>query len=374
MTPGESAESNPIPNIALDRYASLPTGELVLFAVQRLHAEGVPATLEEIVSTCFKLFPHRFALKNYFYWPDSAQVVQALNDAKEKGYVKESPADGFVVRPAGRQVAKQAARTMGVPMPMPPRVEKPAPAAPQPEPEIAPSPEPPKEAASSAKRKKLVKVSRKAEEKAKPVRKTAAKPKPPVKKAARKKAKAEKAPLPAKKKPQRIRKRKTPDAKRKPALRKAEGTQSARQLPLLIPAAAKPPKKVSAKKPSQAKPSKRVFAKKPAKAKISKPAAPSVSREEKIKAGKFLHLMERSDAYRQYKKFGRKARISEFDFRNMLFATMESSAETLRRNMELYKRYAGIHNRADLLTFLDFAEGSFAPLLSTPAKPPKRKR
>jgi hypothetical protein len=386
MTPGEPAESNPMPIIALDRYASLPTGELVLFAVQHLHADGVPATLEEVVSICFKLFPHRFALKNYFYWPDSAQVVQALNDAREKGFIKESPADGFIVRPAGRQVAKQAARAMGVPMPMPPRVEKPKPAEPQPEPEsVIPPPEPPKEAAPAAKRKKrAAKVKKKTEEKAKPKpkkakpakKKTAVKPKPLVKKTARKKAKVEKAVLPAKKKGERIQKRKTRGAKRKPAPSKVKGTKGARQLPLLMPAPAKPKpvKRVAAKKPAKPKPSKKVSFKKPAKAKISKPAAPSVSREEKIKAGKFIHLMERSDAYRQYRKFGRKARISEFDFRNMLFATMESSAETLKRNVELYKHYAGIHNRADLLAFLDFAEGSFVPLLRTQAKQPRRKR
>ncbi|NOH01707.1 MAG: hypothetical protein HND47_06980 [Chloroflexi bacterium] len=81
--------------------------------------------------------------------------------------------------------------------------------------------------------------------------------------------------------------------------------------------------------------------------------------------------MERSDAYLQYKKNGGKARISEFDFRNMLYATMESSAETLRRNVELFKRYAGIHNRTDLIAFLTFCEESFAPLLN--AKQPARK-
>ncbi len=371
MTPGESAESNLMPITALDRSASLPTEELALFAIQRLHADGVPATFEEIVSTCFKLFPHRFALKNYFYWPDSAQVVQALQDAKEKGYIKESPADGFVVRPAGRQVAKKAALAMGMPLPMPPRVEKPKPV--QPEPKIVSLPEAAKEAALALKRKRRAKVEKKAEENAKAVKKkTAAKPKPPVKKAARKKAKVEKAVPSAQKTPQQIQKLKTEGAKRQPAPRQAEGTHVARQLPLQMPAVVKPPKKAPAKKPSTTKPSKRVLVKKPAK--IVKPAAPSVSREEKIKAGKFLHLMERSDAYRQYKKFGRKARISEFDFRNMLFATMESSAETLKRNMELYRRYADIHNRADLIAFLDFAERNFAPLLRTQSKPPKRKR
>ncbi|MDP1548308.1 MAG: hypothetical protein Q8L87_20025, partial [Anaerolineales bacterium] len=95
---------------------------------------------------------------------------------------------------------------------------------------------------------------------------------------------------------------------------------------------------------------------------------PIVSKEEKVKAGKVVTMVERSDAYRLYKKLGAKAKISEFDFRNMLFATMESSAETLKRNLELFKRYAGIHNRADLIPFFEYCEGGFAPLLKSSAK------
>src|SRR5690606_14165205 len=70
-----------------------------------------------------KLFPHRFSLKNYFYWPDSAHVAQALKYAKEKNYVKET-AEGYVLRPAGRKLARQAAKAMKIPFPMPPKVEK----------------------------------------------------------------------------------------------------------------------------------------------------------------------------------------------------------------------------------------------------------
>jgi hypothetical protein len=88
-----------------------------------------------------------------------------------------------------------------------------------------------------------------------------------------------------------------------------------------------------------------------------------VSNEEKIKAGKVIKFVEKSDAYRLYVKNGKQAKISEFDFRNMLFATMESSAETLTRNVILFKRYADIHNRNDLINFYDFCETHFANLL-----------
>jgi hypothetical protein len=397
MTSGESTEQTPILKITQDMYASLPTGELVLFAVQHLHADGVPASAEEIVSICFKLFPRRFSLRNYFYWPDSAHVAQALKYAKEKGYIKETAADGYILRPAGRKLARQAAKAMGIPFPMPPKVEK----TPEPEPvQIIPPVQPQveeKKKPAPAKKKKRVKrqtskaVNKKAETKkpkqAKPAKKSKArqlsaevtgasslspKAKPPAKKVVRKKTTAKKVsaaakkktvtkPKPAAKKP--VRK---PVPKKKAPVRKAvKKTQAATQLPLPVPAV---PKK-EAKPVIRKKPQPR--GKKEAKPAI---AAPAVSKEEKVKAGRVIKIVERSDAYRQYKKLGSKARISEFDFRDMLFATMESSAETLRRNVDLFKRYAGIHNRADLITFLDFAEGNFAPLLRAQAKQPARKR
>ena len=69
-----------------------------------------------------------------------------------------------------------------------------------------------------------------------------------------------------------------------------------------------------------------------------------------------------------YKKDGAKSRIGEFDFRDMLLSTMESSAETLKRNVEMFKRYAAIENRPDVVDFLVYCESSFSALLKTQAK------
>jgi len=399
MTPGETADTNP--TIAQDKYASLPTGELVLFAVQNLHADGVPATVEEIVSTCFKLFPHRFSLKNYFYWPDSALVVQALTDAKEKKLVKESPADGFTLRPAGRKVARQSAKAMGVRFPMPPKVEKktvddgPQTVEKQTAEEKPQTVKAKKSKPAPAKKKKQEKkVEKKAKPKQKPkktktsgvrehapatsaasrlipkkktagkkvtapAKKTVAKPKAQPKKTVSKPSPKPKA---QPKKPV----AKPAPKKKAPVRKTVKKARAVTQLPLPVPAI---PRK-EAQKPVVKK---KTVAKK-VQPQVKQEAKPVVSKEEKAKAGKVIKQVERSDAYRQYKKLGAKACISEFDFRDMLFATMESSAETLRRNVNLFKRYAGIHSRADLITFLDFAEGSFAPLLKIQAKQPARKR
>ncbi|MBK7451344.1 MAG: hypothetical protein IPJ47_18825 [Anaerolineales bacterium] len=114
------------------------------------------------------------------------------------------------------------------------------------------------------------------------------------------------------------------------------------------------------------KPKVKEEAKQPVKVEVLAPVA--ASKEEKDKAAKVIKQIERSDAYQLYRRNGKRAQIGEFDFRNMLFATMESSAETLKRNVELFKRYAGIHFRTDLIAFLEFCEESFSNLLISKVK------
>jgi hypothetical protein len=112
--------------------------------------------------------------------------------------------------------------------------------------------------------------------------------------------------------------------------------------------------------------------KEPQSVKVEVLAPVAASKEEKEKSAKVIKQLERSDAYQLYRRNGRRAQIGEFDFRNMLYATMESSAETLKRNLDLFKRYAGIHFRTDLIAFLEFCEEHFAGLLKTKAKLNKR--
>jgi hypothetical protein len=94
----------------------------------------------------------------------------------------------------------------------------------------------------------------------------------------------------------------------------------------------------------------------------SLPAPVVIPQEAKVRAGKFVRMMETSDAYIHYKKNGTNSGISEFDFRSLLLCTMESTPETLARNMELFKGYADIHNRRDLIAFLVFCNDKFSYL------------
>lgn len=82
--------------------------------------------------------------------------------------------------------------------------------------------------------------------------------------------------------------------------------------------------------------------------------------------------MEVSDAYQAYKKNGTNANINEFDFRSVLLCTMESSPETLAKNIEQFKGYAELHKRQDLIAFLTFCKDTFSYLFVPPKKITKK--
>ncbi len=474
-SPNNTPTINSLPEFTSDVYANITPAELAVFAVYTLTSDGHFAAIEEIVSACFRLFPHRFSLKNYFYWPDSAQIVLYLNEAKEKGDLKGKSADGFAVKVQGRQTVKRVAKILGVILPVPEKkIQKPAPAK-----EVKAEPVPPAQPEAEKKvkapratkpvlkkkpakkkviapqkakpanpvtkkvpAKKQAVVSRKEKSAApvaiqKPVKKKTvvpqeAKPikplvaKKPVKKQAvvksvvpvvkekpvKKKAAViqEKQPIkqkPAKKKAKPVKAKTLPKpvvVKQATLLHvKVEAPKKKEQAKPVAPVAVtkviaqrkgKPQKQAPIKsaQPAQLtmsllpavqekkeKPAPTVVKKaepKPVKVEmvIAPVAAIQVSKEEQAKAGKVVHLMERSDAYRQYKKSGDKSRISEFDFRSLLLCTMESSPETLARNVNTFKGYANIQNRQDLVVFLNFVESSFSGLLNSSGKKLAKKK
>jgi hypothetical protein len=115
---------------------------------------------------------------------------------------------------------------------------------------------------------------------------------------------------------------------------------------------------------SLGKPLKPVRAPKP---KVGKtiPAVETVHPELKAHAKKYVRSIEMSDAYKHYKK---NLPLNEFDFRSLLLCTMESPPATLARNLDQFKEYVNIHNRKDLLSFLEFCEEKFSNLLGTTIK------
>ncbi|MBL8099643.1 MAG: hypothetical protein JNK81_10700 [Anaerolineales bacterium] len=327
-----------LPKFELDVYSQLSLSDLVVFALSYLEEKEVDATTEEIISICFRLFPNRFGLKNYPRWPDSALVIRRLNDAREKKLVKGNPNDGFALTFKGKQVAKRISKALGI-------VEKK---------KKAKSKSKPKPVALVLTKKTLRRRVRKSIQ-TKTVKKKVAKQKPKKKKVVIQKP-AQKVVI----KKKAVTKSKPKQVVKKKVFVKKKAQPKQLTLPL---SKVQVKKKTDGKKQVEVK--KEAVLSKPKQVEVTKNvAAPiSISKEEKVKASKVIKIVERSDAYRSYTKNGKQAKISEFDFRNMLFATMESSSDTLTRNVNLFKRYANIHNRNDLIKFFDFCEEHFAKLL-----------
>jgi hypothetical protein len=95
-----------------------------------------------------------------------------------------------------------------------------------------------------------------------------------------------------------------------------------------------------------------------------RPTANKKGEEMRTRAGRFIRSLEHSDAFQLFLTDGEAAKISEFDFRNMLLCTMESSPSTLRNNLEQFKQNALLYKRHDLLRFLDFCTDKFSNQLS----------
>ncbi len=290
--------------------------------------------MEDVVFGCFLLFPHKFGLKKYPRWPDSAVVGRRMSDCRGKGYIAANTEFGFKLTVKGIRVAERVAKALGVAKPKPKVIATPPPelnlVTPPPAPEKkvkTPAPEKPLEIVEPI--KKAIPVKRK-----KPVERAQA-----VQLALVEEKKAESVPTP---KPVQA-------VEKKPAAPK----KIAKTEPAILPTVIIQPIRVEKAQPAQI----------------------SVSREEKARAGKFIRSMEGSDAYRLYRKNGGGSKISEFDFRSLLLCTMESSGETLARNLELFKGYARIQSREDMLQFLNHCGEYFSSLLKTsPEKKTGRKK
>ena len=432
-----------LPKFEAVAYTKIPSDGLIVFAVHYLIEHKIEITLEDIVSLCFLLFPHKFGLKRYPRWPDSAPISRHWGDVRRKRYVTANDYLGYRLTTKGTRLVRRVAKVLGVKLPkpiikiQPIHVKKvsppPAPTKQIQKPEIKAQPVQEKKAIPPAPVKKVrpvrvkkavspapVKLAQKPEIKVQPVQEVKVTRPAPVKKVRPVRVKKvtpapvevkqvqkleikaqsvheEKVtpPAPVKKilpvrvkkvspAPAPVKQTITPEIKVLPVkqVEKKQPVQEEKVIQLeLIKAhpvrAKKAPSTLEKKvqtvpisKPIQpAKAPSQVKETKPAKpviiqpVKVEKAQAEPVSRETKERAGKFTRMMERSDAYIHYKKNGSKSNISEFDFRSLLLCTMESSAETLARNVELFKGYAGIHSRQDLLAFLTFCEDKFSYLL-----------
>ena len=97
---------------------------------------------------------------------------------------------------------------------------------------------------------------------------------------------------------------------------------------------------------------------------FAKPGLGKVSGEMRTRAGRFMKSLESSEAYQKFCAAGSADTIGEFDFRDMLLCTMDSSASTLRNNLEQFRQFVSLCGRQDLVEFLGFCRSRFSGVLS----------
>ena len=108
-----------LPKFEADIYSKIPSGELIVFAIHYLIEQKIEITLEDIVPVCFLLFPHKFGLKRYPKWPDSAYVGRRWGDIRRKRYVTTSEYLGYRLTSKGSNLVKRVEKVLGVTVPKP---------------------------------------------------------------------------------------------------------------------------------------------------------------------------------------------------------------------------------------------------------------
>ncbi len=109
-------------------YSKISSINLIVYSVHYLLEHGIEVRMEDVVFGCFLLFPHKFGLKKYSRWPDSAVVSRRVSDCRGKGYIAANTDFGFKLTVKGIRVAERVARALGVVKPkkiiIPPVKEK----------------------------------------------------------------------------------------------------------------------------------------------------------------------------------------------------------------------------------------------------------
>ena len=82
----------------------------------------------------------------------------------------------------------------------------------------------------------------------------------------------------------------------------------------------------------------------------------------------FIRKLEGTEAYQRYMEVGKSTEISHYEFCDMLFCTLESSAESLRENLESLLDFSAKLKHDKAVKFLKFAEENFHSILY-PDKP-----
>ena len=90
----------------LDKYADETLDHLTLIGITKLNEYQIPASYDNITVILFKLFPHKFSLRDFFEYPDARTSFQSIAHCKTLLLLKGGYQKGvFTLTGAGQQIA-----------------------------------------------------------------------------------------------------------------------------------------------------------------------------------------------------------------------------------------------------------------------------
>lgn len=85
--------------------------------------------------------------------------------------------------------------------------------------------------------------------------------------------------------------------------------------------------------------------------------------EERTREESFINQIEKSPIFKQYQEERNNIKLSEYEFCDLLYCTLESPFSARKNNLDLLKGYAETLNRASILNFLNFCETEYKEFL-----------
>lgn len=84
----------------------------------------------------------------------------------------------------------------------------------------------------------------------------------------------------------------------------------------------------------------------------------------RTRSGRLVKHIENSDAYKKFVKSKKADDITEFEFCDLLYSTLDTLPTLRRRNFEELRYHASVYERSDLLDFLEQCKKRFQNLLT----------
>ncbi|MBC7363148.1 MAG: hypothetical protein H5U07_01220 [Candidatus Aminicenantes bacterium] len=93
------------------KYINVDLDHLIMYSVGYLKKIGVDLSLENVVVAAFRLFPKKFSLLGFPYYPDSLRVYSCLwrcTTDKKKQWLGGKIRQGFIITERGEKFIKEA--------------------------------------------------------------------------------------------------------------------------------------------------------------------------------------------------------------------------------------------------------------------------